>query len=91
MINPTVEELVNGLAIEVQQWKGTVALFLKASGGSVTIKKADTEVAAPYEIVMKRVDEEKTPDSVEIEFKLLEGKEQIEAVLGKPSPIIIPK
>lgn len=90
MINP-VDELVQGLLQEVQHWKGLLALVLKDQGGSVTLKQSEVDVSAPFEIVMKRVDEELTPDTVEMEFKLLEGKDEIEAVLGKPSPIVIPK
>jgi hypothetical protein len=90
MINP-VDELVNGLLQEVQHWKGLLALVIKSQGGTIALKQAEVDVSTPFEIVMKRVDEELLPDTLEMEFKLLEGKDEIEAVLGKPSPIIVPK
>lgn len=90
-MNNEVDELIAGLVQDVNQWRGFLAIVLKAQGGTATVKRSETEIEGPYEIVMRRIDDERTIDSTEIEFKLLEGQEEIEQTLGKPSPIVIPK
>jgi hypothetical protein len=86
-----LREVTQGLLAEVEHWKGMLAIVLKANGGALVLARKSSDVQQPYEIVMRRVDEEGTIESAEIELRLLEGKEQIEEVMGKPSPIIVPK
>lgn len=86
-----LREMAAGLIQEVQYWRGLLALALKANGGTLTVKKSEVDVESPFEVVMKRIDDKSDVANPEIQFKLLEGQEEIESVLGKPSPIIIPK
>jgi hypothetical protein len=86
-----LREVTQSLLAEVEHWKGILAIVLKANGGSLVIARKSSDVNPPYEIVMRRVDEGDTTELAEIELRLLEGKEQIEEVMGKPSPIIVPK
>jgi hypothetical protein len=86
-----LREVTQSLIAEVEHWKGILAIVLKANGGSLVIARKSSDVNPPYEIVMRRVDEGDTTELAEIELRLLEGKEQIEEVMGKPSPIIVPK
>ena len=86
-----VEDIINSLIVDVNQWRAFLAMALKANGGTITVKKSETDIEGPFEIVFRRIDEEGTIDSTELEFKLLEGKEEIEKVLGKPSPIVVPR
>lgn len=86
-----LKELAQNLTNEVAYWKGLLAIALKSQGGTMKIKKAASDIEPPFEVAMRRVDPERLPDTTEIELKLLEGQDEIEAVLGKPSPIIVPK
>lgn len=86
-----LRETAIGLVQEVQYWRGLLALVLKSMGGEVTVRKSEVDVKSPFEIVMKRTDDKSDLLDVEMQFKLLEGQEEIESVLGKPSPIILPK
>lgn len=86
MNNPNmVREYVENLAFELGQFRGMLALVLKKNEGMVIIPKDGLSVNEPFEVVLKQTDDGG------LEIKLLEGKEEIESVLGKPSPIIVPK
>jgi hypothetical protein len=83
-----LQQLINGLIQDVNQWRALLALTLKQTGGTVLVNQS-TDVENPFEIVTRMVQEPEQERKLEI--RLLEGKEEIESVLGKPSPIIVPK
>ena len=86
MNNPDlVREYVENLAYELGQFRGMLALVLKKNDGLVAVPKEGLTVTEPFEVVIKQLEDGG------LEIKLLEGKEEIEAVLGKPSPIIVPR
>jgi hypothetical protein len=75
--------------VDLETMRGFLALIVKSAGGTLKIERANSEVITPFHIVMRTVQED--DGELALEFKLLEGKEQIEEVMGKPSPIIVPK
>ena len=79
------QEYMENLAFELGQFRGMLALVLKHNDGVVTVPKEGLSVNEPFEVVLKQLEDGS------LEIKLLEGKEEIESVLGKPSPIIVPK
>lgn len=92
VVNTTsAQELVDALAAEAAHWKGMLAIVLKSQGSSVTVKRIDSDVNMPFDIAIRRLDHEDTKEPHELEIMLLEGKDEIEKIYGKPSPIIVPK
>jgi hypothetical protein len=88
--NKILRETVNNLVADVNTWRGFLAIVLKSQGGFVSVEKEGSEVDSDFEIAV-RINQSETKDSVAVEFKLLEGKEEIEKIFGKPSPIVVPR
>ena len=83
-----LRQIIAGLIQDVNQWRSLLALTLKQSGGTITVPK-EIDVDGVFEIVTRYNSSDKGLESLEI--RLLQGKDEIESVLGKPSPIIVPK
>lgn len=83
-----VKQLINGLIQDVNQWRALLGLALKQSGGTIVVSQS-TDIEGEFEIATRLVQE--GDEERKLEIRLLQGKEEIESVLGKPSPIIVPK
>lgn len=81
-----VQKLLENLAAEAANYKGLLGVALKQSGGTINVEKENFDLVMPFEITMRRNEED-----THVELRVLEGKEEIESVLGKPSALIVPK
>ena len=86
-----MRQVIAGLLQDVNQWRALLAISLKQAGGTIIVNRLSTDIEGEFEIVTRSISSEDSPEAVSLEIRLLEGKDEIEAVLGKPSPIIIPK